>query len=632
MATVELEDELDVLGVARRPELVAALETVAVAIESTGLASAGAQISAAQAAVSASVAGAAKDATLLASSVYASTALGLAATAVDRYFSVPSAASAEYLILYQNQAGAAVEIKRYPSTAALDFSKASASGDSALIVRDESGEMLMVVTPAKVNHPDINAIRVQAANAAVAGQAVKASTSDKSLFVVVDEQKNLLMAVSPDEIRHPAIGRMNDASAESRRRIAGLTAPTTTVITALAEVLHFAIYGQSLSLGYNSKPALSTVPIPYALTFPPGVRPYDNSSDPTVIYSGLVPLYERTTAVDDGAITGGGGGQTIAYSAAQMVAQLLLEEDGVDLLGANQKLLFSASGQVGTQFAGINKDTPPYARLKNDITYGASVSAGVGLTYAALATLLLEGESDYAIGTTYAGFMSLSRQFRLDLEAHVKSLVGIERNMALISYQTSTHLKYSRATPDIALAQLALTDSDVDYHAMAAPTYFLPYYSDNVHLSNLGELILGAYFGVAMKRWFFDGVKPQPIKPLRTHRLNARNIVVEFSVPSGTPLTFDTERFNQAAKGFTLAAADGSAIAVASVALVGTNKVRITSATDIPVGAEWRYAWVGNANMGYGCVRDQQGASMIYDRGGRNIPLHNWLPICKGAI
>ena len=47
---------------------------------------------------------------------YASTALGLAGTSNGGYFSVPSPESREYLILYQNVAGVAVERKRYPSS------------------------------------------------------------------------------------------------------------------------------------------------------------------------------------------------------------------------------------------------------------------------------------------------------------------------------------------------------------------------------------------------------------------------------------------------------------------------------------------------------------------------------------
>ena len=50
---------------------------------------------------------------------YTTTAAGLAGTVNDGYFSVPSADSNEYLILYQNAAGVAVEKKRYPSAQAV---------------------------------------------------------------------------------------------------------------------------------------------------------------------------------------------------------------------------------------------------------------------------------------------------------------------------------------------------------------------------------------------------------------------------------------------------------------------------------------------------------------------------------
>lgn len=65
---------------------------------------------------------AARDATVVGAvpTVYATTAAGLAATTTGKYFSVPSPDSAEYLILYLNNAGVAVEQKRYPSTSAFD--------------------------------------------------------------------------------------------------------------------------------------------------------------------------------------------------------------------------------------------------------------------------------------------------------------------------------------------------------------------------------------------------------------------------------------------------------------------------------------------------------------------------------
>lgn len=90
---------------------------------------AAADISEAAAAASAAAAAAARDAAQLSSGVYATTAAGLAATASGGYFSVPSAESAEYLILYLDNAGTAVEVKRYPSVAAL----------APLLLADEQG-------------------------------------------------------------------------------------------------------------------------------------------------------------------------------------------------------------------------------------------------------------------------------------------------------------------------------------------------------------------------------------------------------------------------------------------------------------------------------------------------------------
>ncbi|WP_416139071.1 hypothetical protein ACM26W_01275 [Halomonas sp. HK25] len=58
----------------------------------------------------------ARDAAQLSAGVYADTATGLAATSDGDYFSVPSSETNEFLILYRNNAGAAVEVNKYPSS------------------------------------------------------------------------------------------------------------------------------------------------------------------------------------------------------------------------------------------------------------------------------------------------------------------------------------------------------------------------------------------------------------------------------------------------------------------------------------------------------------------------------------
>jgi len=63
----------------------------------------------------------ARDAAVLSSGIYASITDGLAATTNGKYFSVPSTSNTEYLILYKNSSGSAVEIQRYPSVAAINY-------------------------------------------------------------------------------------------------------------------------------------------------------------------------------------------------------------------------------------------------------------------------------------------------------------------------------------------------------------------------------------------------------------------------------------------------------------------------------------------------------------------------------
>ncbi|MGO3542355.1 MAG: hypothetical protein ACTIOG_07610, partial [Pseudomonas helleri] len=58
----------------------------------------------------------ARDAAKISAGIKDDVAQGLATTSLGEYFSVPSPDATEYLILYQNNAGAALEVRRYPSS------------------------------------------------------------------------------------------------------------------------------------------------------------------------------------------------------------------------------------------------------------------------------------------------------------------------------------------------------------------------------------------------------------------------------------------------------------------------------------------------------------------------------------
>ena len=87
-----------------------------------------AAISAAVASAAKTAAETARDAANVNCKIYASTAEGIAATTSGQYFSVVDAIDINYLILYLNNAGTAVEQKRYPSVEAISLTGYDQSG------------------------------------------------------------------------------------------------------------------------------------------------------------------------------------------------------------------------------------------------------------------------------------------------------------------------------------------------------------------------------------------------------------------------------------------------------------------------------------------------------------------------
>jgi len=83
-----------------------------------------AALSATQIAAAAAIA--ARDVSQLSAGIYETTALGIAATPLNGYFSVPSTLNTEYLILYKHTAGGVtLEIQRYPSVAGIEYTIAN---------------------------------------------------------------------------------------------------------------------------------------------------------------------------------------------------------------------------------------------------------------------------------------------------------------------------------------------------------------------------------------------------------------------------------------------------------------------------------------------------------------------------
>lgn len=491
------------------------------------------------------------------------------------------------------------------------------------VVGDDSDNLLFEVTPEKVNHPDINAIREQAATGASVANTVATAVGENAVYMV-DGAGNILAKITPSKLDHPDVNSIRSAVLAGQGTVARARDPQWDSIRALAEMLHVVSYGQSLSRGHNTIEPVTTTPLDYAYRFVGGARPDDGGSDPAVVYASLVPFMETAVVPYD---PGSGLAETPLGGCLRMIAQLLRDEDGIDLVGAGQALLGSAPGAGGKSLAELASGTPYYSRLVDHITYGMTRSGGLGRSYAVSAMLWLQGERDYQIATTQSAYLAALRQLRLDVQASAQAATGFASPLPLVTYQTATHPRLGVSTPSIALAQLEACGDD--YIAMASPTYHLSWSAtSDVHFDAVGSAWFGAYCGLALKRWLWDGVKPKTLKPLTPMRQGTR-IIVPFDVDAGRHLVLDATLGGFANQGFTLVDGGGSPLTISSVALSGPAAVQITAAANVPAGARLRYGWAGEGHIGGGNVRDNAGDGLVFDPGGLSKPLHKWAPICE---
>ena len=135
-ATAQVNADVATVEAAKNTAIITSIPA-AVALVDTAVAA----TAAGQATVAKVAAELARDAAQLSAGIYATTAAGLAATTTGKYFSVPSADSAEYLILYLNNAGVAVEQKRYPSAAAIKVTQ-KAGSLAAVVIADVNDKAL----------------------------------------------------------------------------------------------------------------------------------------------------------------------------------------------------------------------------------------------------------------------------------------------------------------------------------------------------------------------------------------------------------------------------------------------------------------------------------------------------------
>lgn len=455
--------------------------------------------------------------------------------------------------------------------------------------------------------------------------------SANEAFEILDQQDLVAFKVDKSGTTHAAKIDAKELFVNGKPVATSVSDMQKKVGTFLYNIAHTECLGQSLSLGTNGSPILTTTQKADNLMFAGGIRKQHPNNTSIEFFSSFVPLIESFSADNGNPYI---YGETPVGGLTEQIKELIRSENKIDFTQQNYQLLGTASGDGGKRIHEL-RDTYVPNNLLPAITAAYDLAQASGKTYGMSAITFVHGEADNASTTTIAQYKSVTLEVLTSIDTHVKATNGQTEDVKLITSQLASFGSAIGAPKiELALYQLAMENPEKVY--MACPLYIFDY-TDNYHLNNIGSKWLGAYLGLTYKRVVIDGEDWKPVHPI-SHFKQGRVLEVKFHVPV-QPLVFDTVQVakNTDTYGFTLVDNTGAAVAIESVVITQPDTVKFITTTPIPAGSKLRYAWTPvaqpNRNSGpRGNLRDSQGDSIVFDESGINKRMDNWCPIFEYTV
>lgn len=302
------------------------------------------------------------------------------------------------------------------------------------------------------------------------------------------------------------------------------------------------------------------------------------------------------------------------------------------------------SGKAIEQLSrGAHKDY--WGRLVGAVQAGKEIASKEDKSYGVAALCWVQGESNYSpsgdFTGTKEGYKEKLKNFRAEF---VKTATGISKQPkipAFVTYQTSGAYTNDTNNLAIGMAQWELTQ-EVPGCYLATPTY--PFIDYGGHLTANGYRWMGAQFGKVLDKVMVRREKWKPLSPTKVTR-EGRTLAIDFHVPE-PPLVFDAPYIGRNKpdvaknKGFNVYDGDAE-VRISSLRIVGDTIVEIVCERDFVGDVYVRYAskffYDGN-----GYLRDSDPAvsedTYIYDPNnqvqrpdenipsliGKPYPLYNW--------
>jgi hypothetical protein len=431
----------------------------------------------------------------------------------------------------------------------------------------------------------------------------------------------------------------------------GTTSPTGQV-----NLFHFIATGQSLSIGTQGTPAVTTSqPFSNVMFTLPNDPAFANNplnyNAVTLGYSGIQfqPLLNAPPA---------NGNNLSQETIANGFADSLTSEYPA------YRQLMSCSGVQGTAYAGLAgptdappKGTPSFQEMMSQVSTGMALAKSAGLSYSVPAMLLIHGEFDNG-NLTYATNLAT---WQSDMQKGVNAITGGTGTIPMIQAQTQAP-PFSQGNGNTlpfqpqagSLGTLAAAISNPTLIYVACPEYMMAhhYYEDAngnpdpagqpIHMTADGYRHLGLMMAKAARAICIEKTAWVPLMP-KTVSLNGNVIKIEYNVPVA-PLVIDTSYVTDPGN-YGFAFSDNlynanSFTTITSVAVTGPAEITVTlsQASD---GGCLAYALYdpglagGAAPVGQGfgptagprgCVRDSDPAVSYYRNSvtGKPYPMQNY--------
>jgi hypothetical protein len=269
---------------------------------------------------------------------------------------------------------------------------------------------------------------------------------------------------------------------------------------------HIIVTGQSLAVGAEGNPALTTV-TPYnfigkAYQFNGGSRPIDGMENDTGVEEIAIldscldyfaSLREQTHVVTLGSgedIRHGYQGETIDSAMGYWFASL-----------TGHKVLVSNHGFGGKSYTQLKKGTTAYNNSIRAVYHAKELCDRLGWKYVVYAIAVVHGEADYYASQTADEYKAHLHEWQTDYNTDIKAITGQIDTVQMFVSQTVASSSYNLSYNHTANGAF-LADIQYDDIHLVCPQYAYPITYASVHMNNYGYRALGEFFGFVMGKKF----------------------------------------------------------------------------------------------------------------------------------